>query len=175
MIGGRKKVVDLFDQLVQRAFRQEEGIEKIEMNPITIIKGLIVDSLRYTDDPDKAVGCSVYFESKDQFIFGFNRMPRGIIKNTDRLIRPVKYEWIEHAERDLITTAARKGVSLRNQAMYMTWFPCTDCARSIINSGIVKLYYPEGCVDPKSKWADNHKISKEMLLEAQVELIEVQL
>jgi len=48
-----------------------------------------------------------------------------------------------HAEMDAITSAARKGVSLRNGTMFVTTYPCHNCAKHIIASGIKKVYYIE--------------------------------
>ncbi len=48
-----------------------------------------------------------------------------------------------HAEMDAITGAARKGLSLRDASMFVTTFPCHNCAKHIIASGIKKVYYIE--------------------------------
>jgi len=48
-----------------------------------------------------------------------------------------------HAEMDAITSAARKGISLRNGTMYVTTYPCHNCAKHIIASGISKVFYIE--------------------------------
>lgn len=48
-----------------------------------------------------------------------------------------------HAEMDAITSAARKGISLRNGTMFVTTYPCHNCAKHIIASGIKKVYYIE--------------------------------
>jgi deoxycytidylate deaminase len=48
-----------------------------------------------------------------------------------------------HAEMDAITSAARKGISLLNGTMYVTTYPCHNCAKHIISSGIKKVYYIE--------------------------------
>lgn len=48
-----------------------------------------------------------------------------------------------HAEMDAVTSAARKGVSLREGTIYVTTFPCHNCAKHIIASGIRKVFYIE--------------------------------
>lgn len=48
-----------------------------------------------------------------------------------------------HAEMDAITGAARKGASLRGATMFVTTFPCHNCAKHIIASGIKEVYYFE--------------------------------
>ena len=49
-----------------------------------------------------------------------------------------------HAEAGVISEAAKKGVSLDNAEMYVTTFPCPNCARLMIEAGIKKVYYSKG-------------------------------
>jgi dCMP deaminase len=50
------------------------------------------------------------------------------------------------------------------------WFPCADCARAIIQSGIknVVCYKPDYTIP---KWGESFKIAHEMLDEAGIELV----
>lgn len=50
-------------------------------------------------------------------------------------------ETSEHAERNAIYFAARRGVSIEGCILYTTDSPCVACARAVIQSGIVKLMY----------------------------------
>jgi len=56
-----------------------------------------------------------------------------------------------HAEMGVITDAARRGVALRGATMYGTTFPCHNCAKHIVASGIKRLVYIEPY--PKSQVA----------------------
>lgn len=47
----------------------------------------------------------------------------------------------EHAERNAIAYAARYGLGTDGSNLYTTHAPCLDCSRSIINSGILRVYY----------------------------------
>jgi len=49
-----------------------------------------------------------------------------------------------HAEASLIAQAARQGVSLSGSSLYLTTFPCPNCAKLIANSGIKDIYFNEG-------------------------------
>jgi dCMP deaminase len=49
-----------------------------------------------------------------------------------------KYMYVIHAEPNAIAHAAE---SVRGCIMYLTWFPCSECAKSIVQSGISKLVY----------------------------------
>ena len=49
-----------------------------------------------------------------------------------------------HSEASMIAWAAREGISLKNAELYVTTFPCANCAKSLAISGIKKIYYSEG-------------------------------
>ncbi len=49
-----------------------------------------------------------------------------------------------HAEASAIAHAANKGISLNGGSIYVSTFPCPNCAYLIIESGIKKVYYCEG-------------------------------
>jgi len=48
-----------------------------------------------------------------------------------------------HAEANAISFAAKEGIAVKGSEMYVTLSPCLNCAKLIINSGIVKVYYLE--------------------------------
>jgi dCMP deaminase len=83
---------------------------------------------------------------------GWNGFPRGVCDAEHRHVRPEKYLFFEHAERNAIYNAAAKGISLLGSTMYLRWYPCAKCASAIIQSGIARLI----CVEPD--WNDpNYK------------------
>lgn len=49
-----------------------------------------------------------------------------------------------HAEGDLIAACARDGISTRGKDIYVTTFPCPNCAKLIAASGIATCYFVEG-------------------------------
>lgn len=121
-------------------------------------------------DPNTQVGAIIVGPEKQILSTGFNGFPRGI--NDDipaRWERPIKYEWIEHAERNAIYNAARHGIALRGASMYIFGFgpPCSGCARAIIQAGITKVVF-SGRSDWQHQWAVSLEISREMLSEAGV-------
>jgi deoxycytidylate deaminase len=60
-----------------------------------------------------------------------------------------EYGRMIHAEMAAITDAARQGRSLKDTTMYVTTYPCHNCAKHIISSGIKKVIYIEPY--PKSR------------------------
>jgi dCMP deaminase len=99
---------------------------------------------------------------------GFNGFPRGISDDTERLVnREMKYPLICHAEENAIMHAARIGVSLKGSTAYVTWPPCSRCARSLIQAGIKEVVYSNQEEIPE-RWVEDFTISCEMLTEAGV-------
>lgn len=56
-----------------------------------------------------------------------------------------------HAEQNAIIQAAYFGVSVDGSTIYTTTFPCSMCAKILINAGIKEVVYCEGYVDDLSK------------------------
>lgn len=46
-----------------------------------------------------------------------------------------------HAEANAIVYAARYGIKLEGTDIYCTHFPCPNCAKLIVNSGIQSVFY----------------------------------
>lgn len=90
-------------------------------------------------DPSTKCGCVIASPDNDILVLGWNDLPRGIAHRADRHQRPQKYIWTEHAERNAIYNAGRMGVSLKGAKLYVTRMPCPDCARAIIQSGIISV------------------------------------
>jgi cytidine deaminase len=71
-----------------------------------------------------------------------------------RLMSLIEFGRNVHAEMAALLDAAARGVSVRDSSMYTTTFPCHDCARHIIASGIKRVAYVEPY--PKSLALDFH-------------------
>ena len=69
------------------------------------------------------------------------QLPRDKVKRSSREAGQ-KYFWIEHAERRVILKALRNGVDLEGGTIVVSLFPCSDCARAIIQAGITKVVAP---------------------------------
>lgn len=121
---------------------------------------------QWSKDPSTKVGCVVVGPDREIRSTGFNGFPRGIADSVERLgDREKKYPLVCHAEENAIMHAARIGVSLKGCAAYVTWPPCTRCARSLIQAGIHQIIYPEGLSIPE-RWSEDFAISSAMLSEA---------
>ena len=61
--------------------------------------------------------------------------------------------------------AARIGISLKNCVAYVTWPPCTRCARSLIQAGISEIVYPSE-VEIPDRWEADFEMSLNMFKES---------
>ena len=137
--------------------------------------GLAQHISKWSKDPSTKVGCVVVGEDREIRSTGFNGFPRGINDDEDRLRdREKKYPLICHAEENAIMHAARIGVSLKDSTAYVTWPPCSRCARSLIQAGIKEIVYPETGKVPE-RWIEDFTISDSMLNEAGVAVRSIKL
>ena len=124
----------------------------------------------WSKDPSTQVGCVVVGPDRELRSTGFNGLPRGIEDNEQRLNnREIKYPLICHAEENAIMHAARIGMSLKDCTAYVTWPPCTRCARSLIQAGISTIVYPKDIEIPE-RWIEDFNLSLNMLKEANISL-----
>jgi dCMP deaminase len=104
---------------------------------------------------------------------GYNGFCRGFNDNIDcRHERPIKYSYTEHAERNALYNASRAGICTKGCTLYLNFslYPCPDCARGIIQSGIIRVVgYKDKPFSGKGDfWKESFKISKEMFDECGV-------
>ncbi len=91
-------------------------------------------------DPNTQIGCVIVGPAHEIRSTGYNSFPRGINDNVpERLERPAKYLWMEHAERNAICNAARAGTATEGCTLYVEIMPCMDCARAVVQAGIVEV------------------------------------
>lgn len=122
----------------------------------------------WSEDKSRQIGSVIVGEAKELRSIGFNGLPRGISANVDyrhSKENGEKYHWFEHAERNAIYNAARAGISTSGCEIYSTLFPCSDCLRAIIQSGIIVLntYVPP---ENDSFFKRSFEVSLEMAQEA---------
>lgn len=119
-------------------------------------------------DRSRRVGCVIVGPDNEVRSVGYNGFPRGIDDTVEaRHQRPDKYKWTEHAERNAIYNSARAGIRTDGCSIYLPWFPCMDCARAIIQSGIKKMVCGEPDLNDPT-WGDDFRQGKDMLAEAGV-------
>lgn len=92
-------------------------------------------------DPSTKCGCVITKENA-VITAGYNGLPCGM-EYTDAVnVRPYKYLVYEHAERNAIYLAAKNGNSVNYATAYVTGPPCADCARALVQAGIMDVVIP---------------------------------
>ncbi|MBQ4289181.1 MAG: cytidine/deoxycytidylate deaminase family protein [Clostridia bacterium] len=105
---------------------------------------------------------AVMVKNKRVLTTGYNGAPSGIKSCVERgeclrqklgIASGTRAEicYAIHAEQNAIIQAAKLGVSLEGATLYCTHFPCTICAKMIINSGVKRIVYRNSYPDDFSK------------------------
>lgn len=95
-------------------------------------------------DPNSQVG-SVLADRNNRIIgTGYNGMPKGNDEDFpwdkgDENPLNNKYIFVVHSEANLLLNLSQK--DLEGSVLYTTLFPCNECAKLIVQSGIKKIYY----------------------------------
>lgn len=132
--------------------------------------GLAQLSAMRSKDPNTQVGACIVDEKKRVVSIGYNGMPFGCSDlefpwGREGSYLKTKYPFVVHAELNAILNAPR---SVAGCDLYVSLFPCNECAKAIIQSGIRRVIY----ADDKYRDSDPTQASKKMLLAAGIELIQ---
>ena len=110
--------------------------------------GLAILSANRSKDPSTQTGACIVNDEKRIVSVGYNGAPRGIEdysfpwdskgEQTGDLLT-TKNLWVVHAELNAILNS--RVSELKNTTMYVTFFPCNECAKAIIQAGIKKVIY----------------------------------
>ena len=97
-------------------------------------------------DPNSQVGACIVGADNKILSIGYNGFPLGCsddlfpwAREGDELDK--KYVYVVHSELNAILNA--HGTNLEGAKMYVTLFPCNECAKAIIQSGIRELIYDQ--------------------------------
>ena len=122
--------------------------------------GIAMLAAKRSKDPSTQVGACIV--SPDNIIIstGYNGMPKGCSDDEfpwGRTGEETKYPFVVHAELNAILNA--NGRDLRGSRIYVALFPCNECAKAIIQSGIKEVRY----LSDKYKDTMGNLASKRML------------
>jgi dCMP deaminase len=70
---------------------------------------------------------------------GFNGFVRGTVDANLPNTRPEKYEYMLHAEMNLLTNCALHGIAMADCFLVCTLSPCKLCMRLMVNSGVSRV------------------------------------
>ena len=126
----------------------------------------------WSEDTSRKVGAVIVGNANEIRSTGFNGLPRRVnskIEARHSREKREKYLWFEHAERNALYNATRSGISSEDCRIYISNFPCADCARGIIQSGIIEVntfYFDE----MDESFASHYSASLTMLQEAEIKI-----
>ncbi len=125
----------------------------------------------HSDDPDTKTGAVLVSNGKI-IGMGVNCFPWGVNITPERLERPTKYAFMEHAERNAIYDACQRGEKTKGSTMYCPWITCADCARAIIQAGIATVVgHKQFCDRANSdRWKVSITYGFDMLREAGIDV-----
>src|SRR5438045_6573381 len=67
---------------------------------------------------------------------GYNGICQGVYDHIEsRYVKPKKYFFFEHGERNAVYGCARHGIATLGAKIYTQGIPCADCARAVIQAG----------------------------------------
>lgn len=95
-------------------------------------------------DPNTQVGSCIVSREHKILSIGYNGMPSGCDDDQfpwdrDGAVLMTKYPYVTHSELNAILNY--RGGSLENSTLYVSLFPCNECAKAIIQAGIRKVIY----------------------------------
>lgn len=106
--------------------------------------GIALLSAKRSKDPSTQVGACIVDEDNKVVSIGYNGMPRQLDESKLTWEKGEglnsKYLYVCHAEFNAILNI-RNGSSLKGCTLYVTLFPCNECAKAIIQTGIKKIIY----------------------------------
>ena len=119
-----------------------------------------LSSLR-SKDPSTQVGACIVNEDKHIIGVGYNGFPKGCSDDIfpwgkEGSTLENKYAFVAHAELNAILNATG---SLKGASIYVALFPCNECAKTIIQSGIKEIVY----LSDKHAHTESTQASKMML------------
>lgn len=126
--------------------------------------GVAILSSRRSKDPNTQVGACIVSKDNRILSVGYNGTPNGF----DDIYFPwdregeeleTKYLYVVHSERNAILNYRGNVKDFEGAKLYVTMFPCNECAKELIQVGIKEILYLE------DKYADTNivKASKRML------------
>lgn len=120
-------------------------------------------------DPSTQVGACIVSDDNRILSTGYNGFPQGCSDddfpwNRDESLGETKYNFVVHAELNAILNAG--GKSLIGSRIFVSLFPCHECAKAIIQSGVKEVVY----LSDKYNGTVSDNASKRMLQAAGIKL-----
>jgi len=105
--------------------------------------GVALLSAMRSKDPNTQVGCCIVNDEKKIIGIGYNGVPKCISDdllpwNRTGAFLDTKYPYVVHAEANAILNSTK---DIKGSTLYVTLFPCNECAKLCIQSGVKEIVY----------------------------------
>tara|TARA_B110000037_G_scaffold77380_1_gene92477 strand:- start:198 stop:653 length:456 start_codon:yes stop_codon:yes gene_type:complete len=122
-------------------------------------------SAKRSKDPNTQVGACIVNDDNKIIGVGYNGLPTGMSDDDFNWSRDgdyldTKYPYVCHAEMNAILNSVC-GLNLKGTTIYVTLFPCNECSKLIVQSGIKKVIYSEDKYEGKPCFMASKKILKD--------------
>lgn len=106
--------------------------------------GIAMLSAERSKDPSTRVGACIVNQDNRILSVGYNGMPKGCSDEEypwerDGDFLDTKYPYVCHAEMNAILNYT--GVNMKGAKIYVTLFPCNECTKALIQTGISEIIY----------------------------------
>lgn len=133
----------------------------------TYFMGVALLSAKRSKDPNTQVGACIVNQDLRIVGIGYNGLPRGCSDidfpwERDGKFVETKYPYVVHAEVNAILNSTEK---LKGAKIYVTLFPCCECAKQVIQSGIEEIIYMDAKYETES-----YEASLRMLKSANIKI-----
>ncbi|RPI17889.1 MAG: dCMP deaminase family protein [Ignavibacteriae bacterium] len=134
--------------------------------------GIALLSAKRSKDPNTQVGACIVNQHNKIVGIGYNGFPIGCSdddlpwQRQSENINDTKYPYVVHAEANAILNSTK---DLHGSRIYVALFPCNECTKLIIQSGITEILY----LSDKYRETDIVKASKRMLEMAGVKMTQL--
>ena len=126
--------------------------------------GIAILSTYRSKDPNTQVGACIVNDENKILSIGYNGSPKGFSDDNmpwerEGNFMDTKYAYVCHGELNAILNYSGYSGNLKGTKIYVTLYPCNECAKMIAQTGIKEVIY----LSDKYKDTDSTKVSKKIL------------
>ena len=150
------------------------GLNNIKISTEEVHKKLLKNCYDYASKSNhpSTHTAALLVDNEKVILSGQNILSPGVKELEERFKGDNRHIYPNHAERDVIYKAARKGIKTKGLTMIMPWLPCIPCANAIISSGIKQLVVHKQMIERTSdKWKTELKNAIQIMEEAGIPII----
>lgn len=115
----------------------------MDLKKIDTYMNMAYEMAKLSPDQETQVGAIMLSSESRVIASSFNGFLRGAIDQDLPKTRPDKYEFIQHAERNMIYNCSYEGIRTKDTTIICTLSPCLDCLRAIYQAGVRTVIFDQ--------------------------------